>query len=289
MRVGAVAIGALAMTACGSSAPPIESATAGVAVVTDAPARRAVVWAVGDGADGGGDARRVAARIAADRPDRVLYLGDVYEHGTREEFATHYAPGYGRLASRTAPTPGNHDWPNHATGYDPYWRRVLHRTIGPYYAFRAGGWDVLSLNSEADHDANSAQVRWLRARVRASGTCRVAFWHRPRYSASTHHGDQRDVEPLWSALRGHAKVLLGGHDHDMQRFRPIDGITEFVSGAGGHGRYPLHRDSRLAFGDADAFGALRLVLTPGRAAYSFVDVTGRVLDRGAVRCRPVRR
>lgn len=43
------------------------------------PDGSAVVWAVGDGADGSTAARRVAARIAADRPERVLYLGDVYE------------------------------------------------------------------------------------------------------------------------------------------------------------------------------------------------------------------
>jgi hypothetical protein len=280
-----VALGASALTACGSNDPPVEPARAGVAVAPDAAARRAVVWAVGDGADGGEDGRRVAARIAAGRPDRFLYLGDVYEKGTPEEFAENYAPGYGRLAARTAPTPGNHDWPNHATGYDPYWRRALRRTIGPWYALRAGGWDLLSLNSETDHDAGSAQMRWLRARLRAPGTCRIAFWHRPRYSASTHHGDQRDVQPLWAALRGHATIVLGGHDHDMQRFRPVDGITQFVSGAGGDGHYPVRRDRRLAFANDDTYGALRLVLRPGRADYAFVDVAGRVLDRGTVRCR----
>ena len=37
----------------------------------------AVVWAVGDGADGSAAAGRVAVTIRASRPDRVLYLGDV--------------------------------------------------------------------------------------------------------------------------------------------------------------------------------------------------------------------
>jgi acid phosphatase type 7 len=218
----------------------------------------------------------------------VLYLGDVYEKGTRADFAENYAPSYGRLAARTAPTPGNHEWPRHTTGYDPYWRRVLGRAVGAWYTFRAGGWELLSLNSEADHDAGSAQVRWLRARVRAPGTCRIAFWHRARFSAGTHHGDQKDTQPLWAALRGRASIVLSGHDHDMQRFRPVDGITQFVSGAGGAERYPVRRDRRLAFANDDAYGALRLDLRPGRAAYAFVDVAGRVLDRGTIRCRPGR-
>jgi hypothetical protein len=285
-RVAAVAaaIGALALTACGSNDPPVESATAGAAVAA-APARHAVVWAVGDGADGSQTGRRVAARIAAGRPDQLIYLGDVYEKGTRAEFAENYAPTYGPLAARTAPTPGNHEWPRRRTGYDPYWRRALGRTVGAWYAFRAGGWELLSLNSETDHDADSAQVRWLRARVRAPGTCRIAFWHRPRFSAGTHHGDARDVQPLWDALRGHATIVLGGHDHDMQRFRPIDGMTQFVSGAGGAERYAVRRDRRVAFATAKAYGALRLDLRPGRADYAFVDVGGRVLDRGTLRCR----
>jgi hypothetical protein len=284
MAMGAVlaAVGAMALASCGSGGPPGQPPAAAAA---GGPSRHAVVWAVGDGADGSEDGRRVAARIAAGHPDRLLYLGDVYEKGTRKDFAEHYAPGYGRLAARTAPTPGNHDWPNHATGYDPYWRRALGRTLGPWYAFRAGGWELLSLNSQVDHDLGSAQLRWLRARLRAPGTCRIAFWHRPRFSASTHHGDQGDMEPVWNALRGHARIVLGGHDHDMQRFRPIEGLTQFVSGAGGAERYPVRRDRRLAFAAGDTLGALRLDLRRGRASYAFVDVGGRVLDRGTVRCR----
>jgi hypothetical protein len=284
MAMGAVlaAAGALVLVSCGSSGPPVQPPAA---VAAAGPSRHAVVWAVGDGADGSEDGRRVAARIAAGHPDRLLYLGDVYDKGTRGDFAGNYADTYGRLAAKTAPTPGNHDWPNHDTGYDPYWRRALHRTLGPWYRFSAGGWEILSLNSEASHKRRSAQVRWLSAQVRAPGTCRIAFWHRPRYSAGTHHGDQDDVQPLWDVLRGHAAIVLGGHEHDMQRFRPIDGITEFVAGAGGAGRYSLRDDDRLAFGDADAFGALRLDLRPGSATYAFVDTAGRVLDRGTIRCR----
>jgi acid phosphatase type 7 len=250
--------------------------------------RPATLWAVGDGADGGRDARAVARRIAAGRPDRVLYLGDVYPDGTARDFARGFQPVYGRLARRIAPTPGNHDWPNHETGYDPYWRNVTGAPTPPWYAFRAGGWRVLVLNSEAPHGAGSAQLSWLRSRVRGRTTCRLAVWHRPRFSAGP-HGDQADVAPFWDALRGHAKLVLSGHDHDLQRLKPSDGLTQVVSGAGGHGRYELeHGDPRLAFGDDEHYGALRLRLHPGRASLAFVAVDGRVLDQSKVRCRPAR-
>jgi len=266
----------------GATVAPTRTAKAPAA----APARHAVVWAVGDGATGDAAGRSVAARIAARRVDRLLYLGDVYEHGTARDFRRAYATTFGRLAARTAPTPGNHDWPNHATGYDPYWRRALGAPLPHWYAFRAGGWQILSLDSEADHDRGSAQERWLRAHLRGGGTCRIAFWHRPRFSAGTHHGDQGDMAPLWDDLRGRAAIALGGHEHDMQRLRPIDGITEFVSGAGGADRYPLRSDPRLAFGNDSAYGALRLDLRPGAAGYAFVSAAGRALDRGTIRCRP---
>ena len=246
---------------------------------------RAVIWAVGDGANGSAEAKAVAARIANGPVDRLLYLGDVYEDGTAQEFRDNYATTYGRLARVTAPTSGNHDAPNEASGYDPYWRRTLGAPPADWYAFRAGGWQLISLDSEDPHEEGSAQHRWLQRQLRAAGTCRIAFWHRARFSADTHHGDQEQMAPLWNALRGHAAIVLTGHAHNMQRFRPIDGITQFVSGAGGDELYPLRRDARLAFGDDHTYGALRLRLRPGAAAYAFVAADGRSLDSGTVRCR----
>lgn len=203
----------------------------------------ALVWAVGDGADGGPAARAVARRVSAGPVDRFLYLGDVYGRGTAEEFARHYAPTYGRLAEITAPTPGNHEWPNRAQGYDPYWAAVRGQPPPPYYAFELAGWQILSLNSEEPCGRGSPQHRWLLSQVREHGTARLAFWHRARFSAGN-HGDQTDVAPLWEALRGRATIVVCGHDHNLQRLKPIDGITQFVSGAGGRGHYPLARSWR---------------------------------------------
>jgi hypothetical protein len=246
----------------------------------------AEVWAVGDGADGSQAARALADEIMRARPDRLLYLGDVYERGTAAEFARNYAPVYGQLARRTAPTPGNHEWSNHRRGYDRYWRTVTGQPTPPWYSFRLGGWQLLSLNSEAPHGARSAQLRWLRRQLRKPGTCRLAFWHRPRYSAGS-HGDQADMRPFWNALRRHATLVLSAHDHDLQRFHPRHGITQLVAGAGGRSHYVVNRDdARLAYADDSRNGALRLRLRRGRAGIAFVDATGRLLDRSSVRCRP---
>jgi hypothetical protein len=285
--VAPVAVAAvLAGMAAGRPGGDADRAPAGGwAFVPSVPGERAVVWAVGDGADGGRNGQAVAARIARGPVSRLLYLGDVYENGTAEEFATGYDRTYGRLARITAPTSGNHDARNETTGYDAYWRRVHGVPPPDWYAFRAGAWTILALDSEAPHDRGSAQHRWLRRQVRTPGTCRIAFLHRPRFSAGD-HGDQRDVEPLVQALRGRAAIVVGGHDHDMQRYRPIDGITHFVSGAGGHSHYEVDADRRLAFGDDRSNGALRLDLRAGVARHAFVTAQGRTLEEGTVRCRP---
>lgn len=284
MILGAVGLVALAGFEARSAPPPMPVANLGFRSLPD-PDDPAVVWAVGDGADGSDAARAVARRIAADRPARMLYLGDVYERGSASDFRRHYGDVYGRLADITAPTPGNHDWPAHPQGYDPYWRARTGAATPPWYAFRAGGWQIISLNSEAPHGPGSVQVRWLNAQLRRSaGTCVMAFWHRPLQSAGR-HGDQPDVAPLWNALRGRATLVVNGHDHDLQRFRPRDGIVELVAGAGGNARYGLGRDGRLLFGGDSHDGALRLRLHPGSAALAFVSSQGTTLDESHVGCR----
>jgi calcineurin-like phosphoesterase family protein len=257
----------------------------------EAPAvgRTARVWAVGDAAAPTGRARRVARRVRRGRPELLLYLGDVYEAGTLEEFRRNYRPLFGRLHRRTAPTPGNHEWPLARIGYFPYWRRALGHALPSYYAFNAAGWQILSLNSQGPHGPGSAQARWLERRVQAGGNCRLAFWHRPRYSAGP-HGDQPDLQPLWRRLRGHVRLVLNGHDHNLQRMRRRDGITALIAGAGGAGGYRFpRRDPRLVFGNDRVGGALKLRLAPGRARFAFISGGGRVLERGSVRCRRPRR
>ena len=214
-----------------------------------------MLWALGD-SDRTAAGRAVARQVGKAPFDRLLYLGDVYDSGTAKEYRRRYHPILGRFAKRTAPTPGNHEWGNRETGYDPYWRRAHGSAPPSYYAFRAGGWQILSLNSQAPHDEGSAQVRWLKDQVRAEGTCRLAFWHEPRYSAGP-HGDQRGVAPFVEALRDRAALTLTGHDHGLQRFEPLHGITHIVSGAGGRHLYGVEEDPLLAFADGDTYGAVR--------------------------------
>jgi len=256
--------------------------------VADVEETPAVLWAVGDG-DASPDGRRVVELMEQEDFDRLLYLGDVYEEGTAREFEINYEPSYGRIADRIAPTLGDHESGNAKTGYEPYWEEKKGVEPPTFYGFEAGGWDILALNSEANHEEDSPQLRWLRDRVEAPGTCRLAFWHRPYYNAGTiHHGD-RDVGVFWDALRERASIVANANEHNMQRFEPARGITQFIAGTGGHALYELERDppERLAFADASSYGAVRFELQPGSATWEFVTVDGEVLDSGEIECVPL--
>jgi calcineurin-like phosphoesterase family protein len=247
------------------------------------PGNRARVWAIGD-ADPPAS-KKVARLIRRGDPDRILYLGDVYPTGTREDF-TRWAKPFGRLVKKMAPTPGNHDFKNARDGYDPFWREVTGEFPHSRYSFKAGGWEILSVNNE-DPDWRP-QRDYLERKVLPGGNCRIAFWHRPRYNAGKHEegGELPQVAEFWDAIVGRARLIVNGHDHNSQRMRETDGIVQLIAGAGGRRLYDVNeRHRRLAFSNDKKFAALRLDLEPGRARWRFVAVDGKVLDKGSLRCR----
>lgn len=242
---------------------------------------RAEVWAVGDANPP--NSARVARLIRRADPDRILYLGDVYPKGTRADFER-WAKPWRRLVRRMAPTPGNHEWERAHEGYRPFWRDVTGEAPPAHYKFSAGGWDILSVNGE--HSDSGLMENWLIDQASSGGDCRIAFWHRPAYSAGKYReGDER-ARGFWNALEGAARIVLNGHDHNLQRMRARNGIVGFIAGAGGRHRHNVHENNRrLAFGDDDHFGALRLSLSPATARWRFISAGGKVLDRGSLGCR----
>ncbi len=262
------------------------------------PGQPLVVAAVGDGASGETAAQRVTDLIASWNPNLVLYLGDVYEEGTPVEFFNWYGVGdrfYGRFRDITNPTVGDHEHEGgKAPGYYDYWGAVPDA-----YSFEVAGWRFISLNSNKPVTPGSPQFAWLAQELRDHpAPCTIVYLHHPIYSVGT-QGSTLRVEGLWPLLaQGGVDLVLSGHDHNYQRWVPLDaagrfsptGVTQFVVGTGGHGiRAFAARDDRLAKGiDVVplAFGALRLELNPEGARYEFVSIDGHILDSGSVSCRP---
>lgn len=246
------------------------------------------IWIVGDGGLEEPEDDLVAAMIERHDPNWFLFLGDVYENGTAEEYRENYAPSYGRFKFRTYPIPGDHEWPNREEGYDRYWTELMSRNDGRhYYAFHIAGWTFLALNSEESLQPGSAQFRWLRRELRAlRDDCAMAMVHAPRFNAGR-HGDTEELAPAWDELAGDVVAVFSGDDHNYQRMRPEDGTTQFIVGTGGRMPYEVDTsDPRLAASEEESLGALRLELAKGRAEYDFVTIDGRVLDSGSLSCDP---
>jgi acid phosphatase type 7 len=263
----------------------ISLLAAALIAASGAQTDRAEVWAVGDLAGPGERASRLAARIRRAQPDRLLYLGDVYETGTLAEFRRWYHPRLGALAPVTEATIGNHEWDNRFRGYYQYWHARKGRRYPPWSKTEVAGWEIVNLSSQAPHSSRSPQVRWLEQAL-GPGDCRIAFMHRPRYSAGA-YGGAPDLDPFWNRLSGRARIVLAGHDHNLQRHRPQRGLVQYVVGAGGRPRYRLHPGNpTLVWGSDDHDGALRMVLRPGRALLEFRSTRGRLLDRSRATCTP---
>jgi hypothetical protein len=105
------------------------------------------------------------------------------------------------------------------------------------------------------------------------------------------------MSAIWQLMaQYHVNIVLNGHDHDYQRWKPLDangalspqGITEFVVGSGGHGMQDfVSSDSRVAYrnnSNPTAFGALFLTLGSNSASFKYENTSGTMLDSGTVPC-----
>jgi len=258
-----------------------------------------VVAAVGDGASGESNAVDVTALLSKLNPNLLLYLGDVYEKGSKTEFYNWYGSqgkNFARFLPITNPTIGNHEYENGAAlGYFEYWDNVPN-----YYSFDAGGWHFISLNSNARYSPvspQSAQYQWLEKDLKDHDqACTIVYYHHPLFNIGT-EGSTNSMWSIWPLLAEHGvSIVINGHDHTYQRWVSLDssgqpsptGITEFIAGASGHGIQALKRtDSRVAYSTDDnpvGFGALLLTLNPGGVAFNYKNINGTNLDSGVVPC-----
>jgi hypothetical protein len=235
-------------------------------------------------------------------PDVVLALGDTqYEIGAAGAFAASYHPTWGRLKAVTRPVPGNHEYATPgAAGYFDYFGAAAGDPAKGWYSFDAGLWHVVVLNSNCAAaggcGAGSPQETWLRADLAGrSGVCTVAAWHHPRWSSGS-HGDDPLSDSFWRALwEAGADIILNGHDHDYERFAPMDpdgrpdpthGVRQFVVGTGGKNQTPFGAPKPGSeFRGTAPFGVLKLALRPGGYDWAYLSApSGATSDSGMRAC-----
>lgn len=240
-------------------------------------------------------------------PDAIVApLGDnVYPGGSAADYANCYDPTWGRHKSRTKPTPGNHDYvQSGASGYYGYFGAPAGDPAQGWYSYDLGDWHVVVVNSNCFKvggcDLGSPQNQWLRQDLAAHPTtCTLAYWHHPRFSSDSSHGDDPEMAPLWDALYEYgADLVLNGHAHLYERFAPQTaagapdpayGIREIVVGTGGYVLYAwgtIRANSELRFNDAH--GVLELTLQATGYDWRFIPVAGKTsTDSGSASCHGV--
>ncbi len=253
-----------------------------------------VLLAVGDTGSCDGDYDEAVASLAAALPGTIALLGDLaYPDGSSSDFANCFDPAWGPMLERIRPAPGNHDYQTtDAAGYFSYFGAVAGTPGAGWYSYELGTWHVVVLDSNCEFvgcAAGSAQVTWLEADLAAHpAACTLAYWHHPRWS-SGRHGDHDFMDPIWDVLAASgADLVLAGHDHDYERFGPIDGMRSFVVGTGGRSLYQQFRPGHAATERhaSDAFGLLMLTLQDAGYQWRFVPAAGSTLvDAGTAECR----
>jgi acid phosphatase type 7 len=288
-------------------------APADAGATTPAPPEKWILVGAGDIADCTTDdddktARLVDAVIKANKNVRVFTAGDnAYPAGRAQDFASCYAPTWGRFKDKTLATPGNHDYLTQDaapfasyfgfTAGQPFWRSV-----------DVGAWHIVLLDSNCGPNGKrggssepvecgptSPQAQWLEEDLRKStAKCTALIWHHARFSSGLHGSDER-VSTFWDiADRLNADLVLQGHDHSYERFEPLNargervekGMVSFVVGTGGRQAYPFRsRASGSVIRESGTAGVLVLELEETQARFRFVRDDGSIGDRGTIICR----
>lgn len=261
------------------------------------------VVAAGDIVDCGNLAGSEATAKLIDKiPGTVLALGDLaYPNGSGDNFHC-YEKTWGRFKARTRPAPGNHEY--HTPGAAAYFKYFGDSVGTPghgYYSFNLGSWHIISLDSQCEQiggcQTGSPEELWLREDLRQnSSACILAYWHIPRFSSGDEHGDSPAMADFWKDLYvAGADIVLGGHDHDYERFAPqtpgaaadpLLGIREFVVGTGGKSQRGFQTPSpNSEVRSNKTFGVLRLTLHAGGYDWKFIPIAGGAFtDSGSGQC-----
>jgi hypothetical protein len=195
------------------------------------------------------------------------------------------------------PAIGNHEYQTpDAAGYFGYFGSAAGDPALGYYAYDAGTWRVIVLNSECVHvggcGAGSPQEQWLRGELATHPAANVlAIWHEPRFSSGAEHGSSLDTAAFWDALYEFgAELVLTGHEHVYERFAPqtplgaadpSHGIREFIVGTGGTTLETFATpiaNSEVRYSSTP--GVLKLTLDASSYSWQYIPVSGGFTDSG---------
>ena len=272
----------LAFAAAGPAQSPASATPAAPPAAALESVRFAVIGDNGTGKQPQFDVgRQMAAHRAAFPYDFVLMVGDnLYVRANTDGYANAFERPYQAMLDagvRFFAILGNHDDPDELRypGFNMDGQR--------YYTFARGPIRFIGLDTNV---LDAKQITWLEHVLKASlEPWKIVYFHHPLYSNGSRHGSNVELrvqlEPL--LVRYGVNVVLSGHDHHYERFKPQKGVTYFVVGSGGQlraGGADPSADTAAAFAEDHAF---MLVQVAGdELSFRAISRTGKVIDSGVI-------
>ncbi len=215
--------------------------------VLPGPGAEARVALLSDWGTGTGEARRVAALLAQQRPDVVIHLGDIYYAGTREECAAHFLDPM-RAVLPDVPLLtlcGNHDVYSGGDGYYDLLGRI--GQPASYFCLRGPdrSWQILAADTglndrnpfnEADALTwiDPQEELWHADKLRDFPGRTVFLSHHQAFSAFAQIGGLTKRNPVNPnlmesygklAAAGRIDAWFWGHEHALRLYRPYRGVA----------------------------------------------------------------
>jgi len=177
---------------------------------------------------------------------------------------------------------GNHDDSNEVL-YKPFNMNGQH-----YYSFKKGDVQFFVLDSNY---MDSAQLDWIEQQLSGSNAkWKIAYFHHPLYSDGRFHGPDLDLRkqlmPIFEKYG--LNVVLSGHEHVYERFKPEEGIYFFLVGNSGELRYHnLRPGSDIMAAGFDTDRTFMLIEISGDKLYfQTIARTGQTVDSGTLQRQP---
>ena len=177
---------------------------------------------------------------------------------------------------------GNHD-SSDETLYKPF-----NMSGKRYYTFKKGDVQFFALDSNY---MDPTQLDWIQQQLRESNAkWKIAFFHHPLYSDGRFHGSDVDLRnqlmPIFEKYG--VNVVMSGHDHVYERFKPESGIYFFLVGNSGELRYHnLRHDSDIMAAGFDTDRTFMLVeIAADKLYFQTIYRTGQTVVSGVLQKQP---
>ena len=242
---------------------------------------------IGDSGGGGSDQRALYGQLETVPFDLMIHTGDIaYDHGTLGEFEGKFFDVYGALLRRAPifPASGNHEYDTaDATAFREVF--VLPENGQPggrerWYSYDWGDVHFVALDTER---TGAEQAAWLEADLAANRLpWTVVYGHKPPHSTGDHGSDAGFVQFFVPILEAHdVDLVLSGHDHHYERFKPQHGVLYVVSGGGGKGTRDVSGGPITAFAEA-VIHCVVVEVQGDTLTLHAIDAVGREFDSAVI-------